>query len=326
MRVYAAVPADRTSPDDLDAIAKRYPDDPILKTGVASLALDGSIESQTAAMLAPYTPKGSDEGALAIAPEEFSRLVAALDAHGWQVAVHAAGDRAVRVALDAFGADRQDVAGRQHAAATASRTSRVVDTEDMPRFGALGIIASMQPLRARPDAPAAWSANVGPEREALGWPMRSLSAAGAHLAFGTGWPPLPRDPLAGIKAAVSRVGCPGARAADAEVGDQRLDVRRGLGLVRRAPQGHDQAGHARGSRHPLDRHLRRPRQARGRRSRHDDFRRQDRLPPIFLRAFPPPVTELHGRRGWHLVGTIARPDSGLSPLPGCKFERTPSFV
>lgn len=203
LRVYAGVPADRTSPDDLDAIAKRYPDDPVLKTGVAFVALDGSIESETAAMLAPYTPKGGDEGSLNLAPEELSRIAGALDAHGWQVAVRAEGDRAVRVALDVL--------------AAVSRTSKtdkprrhrienvtLVDTEDMPRFGALGVIASMQPLRATDGSPAAWSASVGPDRAALGWPMRSLSAAGAHLAFGTGWPPLVRDPLAGIKAAVSR--------------------------------------------------------------------------------------------------------------------------
>src|SRR6185436_13659007 len=206
LRVYAAVPADRTSPDDLDAIAGRYPDDPVLKTGVASVALDGSIESQTAAMLSPYAPKGAAEGSLNMTPEQFSRLAAALDAHGWQVAVSASGDRAVRVALDAFaGLSKTPNAPK----ADRPRRHRIenitlVDPEDVPRFGALGVIASMQPLGTADGSPVTWSGNLGPEREALGWPMRSLSAAGAHLAFGTGWPPLARDPLAGIRAAVSR--------------------------------------------------------------------------------------------------------------------------
>jgi predicted amidohydrolase YtcJ len=202
LRVYAAVPGDRTDPNDLDAIAKRYPDDPILKTGVAFIALDGSIESQTAAMLAPYTPKGGTEGALNLAPEDFSRMVAALDAHGWQIAVRAAGDRAVRVALDAFGSVAGTAKGTK-APRHRIENVTVVDPEDVPRFGALGVIASMQPLRAAGSL-AAWSAGVGPDREPFGWPMRSLSAAGAHLAFGTGWPALRRDPLAGIRAAVSR--------------------------------------------------------------------------------------------------------------------------
>src|SRR5450759_1001654 len=72
LRVYAAVPAERTTPDDLDAIAKRYPDDPLLKTGIASIALDGSVESQTAAMLAPYAPRGSADGVMKMSAADLS--------------------------------------------------------------------------------------------------------------------------------------------------------------------------------------------------------------------------------------------------------------
>ncbi len=204
LRVYAAVPADRTAADDLDAIARRYPDDPIFKTGVASIALDGSVESQTAAMLAPYTPRGADEGALNMAPEAFARMVAALDARGWQVAVRASGDRAVRVALDAFGSVARTAAAGK---APRHRIENVtaVDAADVPRFGALGVVASLEPLRLAGGSLTRWADNLGPERAAFGWPMRSLSAAGAHLAFGTAWPSLPRDPLAGIRATVARV-------------------------------------------------------------------------------------------------------------------------
>jgi predicted amidohydrolase YtcJ len=72
----------------------------------------------------------------------------------------------------------------------------MVGTEDVPRFGALGVIASMQPLH--------WSGSAAPDPAAVGWPARSLSAAGAHLAFGTDWPRLPLEPLAGLRAAVTR--------------------------------------------------------------------------------------------------------------------------
>ena len=201
LRVYAAVPADRTAPDDLDAIAKRYPDDPLLKTGVAAMDLDGSIESQTAAMLEPYSPKGASDGELDMAPEAFAETVAALDARGWQVAVSAAGDRAVRLALDAFGAVAR-TAKPARAARHRIENVTAVDPEDVPRFGALGIIASFEPLRTT--TLATFSANVGPDRAAFGWPMRSLSAAGTHLALGSGWPALPLDPLDSIRAAVSR--------------------------------------------------------------------------------------------------------------------------
>ncbi len=202
LRVYAAVPAGRTTPDDLDAIAKRYPDDPLLKTGLASIALDGSVESQTAAMLAPYAPKGSDAGDLRLSGAELSKLVAMLDAHGWQIAVDAAGDRGVRLAVDAYGAVAKNA---QAVRAPRHRIENVttIDAEDMPRFGALGVIATMLPLRAAGGL-MNWSRIVGPERAPLGWPTRSLSAAGAHLAFGSDWPRLPLDPLAGLRAAVTR--------------------------------------------------------------------------------------------------------------------------
>ena len=205
LRVYAAVPASRTTPDDLDAIAKRYPDDPLLKTGIATITLDGSAQSQTAAMLAPYAPKGSTDGELTMSGAELSKLVAMLDARGWQIAVDAAGDRAARLTLDAFGA----VAKTAHAAkAPRHRIENVtaVDPEDMPRFGALGIIATILPLHATGGGGMNWSRNVGPERAPFGWPARSLSAAGAHLAFGTDAPRLPMDPLAGLRAAVTRPG------------------------------------------------------------------------------------------------------------------------
>ena len=113
LRVYAAVAAEHTAAEDLDAIAKRYPDDPLLKTGLATIAFDGSVESQTAAMLAPYSPRGSAEGEPNLTAAELSGLVAKLDARGWQVAVEAAGDRAVRLALDAIGAVAKTAQGRK---------------------------------------------------------------------------------------------------------------------------------------------------------------------------------------------------------------------
>jgi predicted amidohydrolase YtcJ len=203
LRVYAAVSAERTPEGDLDAIAKRYPDDPLLKTGLATIGFDGTVESQTAAMLSPYAPRGSADGDATMTPEALSRLVAALDARAWQVAIDASGDRAVRVALDAIGA----VAKTAKDGKTARHRIEGIATvapEDIPRFGALGVIASMQPLHATGDPLLTWTRNLGPDRAALGWPARSLSAAGAHLAFGTDWPSLPLEPLAGLRAAVQR--------------------------------------------------------------------------------------------------------------------------
>jgi predicted amidohydrolase YtcJ len=205
LRVYAAVPASRTTPEDLDAIAKRYPDDPLLKTGLATIALDGSIESQTAAMLEVYSPKGGAEGELKMSAAELSKLVAMLESRGWQIAVDAAGDRAVRLTLDAYGAIARKARtekGSRHRIENVT----TVDPEDLPRFGALGVIATILPLHATGGGVLNWSRNLGSDRAPFGWPARSLSAAGTHLAFGSDSPRLPLDPLAGLRAAVTRPG------------------------------------------------------------------------------------------------------------------------
>jgi predicted amidohydrolase YtcJ len=202
VRVYAAVSA-ATPADGLDAIARRFPDDPLLKAGLATMTLDGSVESLSAAMLAPYAPRGSGDGMLHSSADDLSRVVSALDARGWQIAIEASGDRAVRTALDAL-ASAGGTAPRAKAPRHRIEGLTIIDPADIPRFGTLGIIASMQPLHAAGDDLMTWSRNLGPERAPLGWPARSLSAAGAHLAFGSDWPRLPLDPLAGIRAAVTR--------------------------------------------------------------------------------------------------------------------------
>jgi hypothetical protein len=203
LRVYAAVPATHTPPEDFDAIAKRYPDDPLLKTGLAVVTLDGSVESQTAAMLEPYAPKGAgDGGVLALSSAELAKLVATLDGRGWQIAIEADGDRAVRAALDAYAGAVTHADGRRPARHRIEGIT-VVDPMDVPRFGALGVVASMQPRHALGGL-ASWSKAVGPDRIPFGWATRSLSAAGAHLAFGSEWPVLPLDPLDALRAVVRR--------------------------------------------------------------------------------------------------------------------------
>ena len=175
LRVYAAVPVARAPLQDFDAISKRFPDDPVFKTGVASVAADA--------------PAGAD-------------VLGSLAAQNWQLALEANDEVSVRRALDALAAIAKK--------APAGKASRhriegvsLIDPDDIPRFGALGVIASMQPQEAAGGL-VTWTKWAGVERSPFGWAVRSLSAAGAHLAFGSGWPRLPLDPLASIRAAVSR--------------------------------------------------------------------------------------------------------------------------
>jgi predicted amidohydrolase YtcJ len=182
LRVYAAVQATRTGLEDLDAIARRYPDDPILKTGLAAIAIDGTID--------------------------LAKLVAAIDSRGWQIAIDAADAAAVRAALDAYGAVAKNANGTRPARHRIENLAAIA-LEDVSRFGALGVVASMQPLHV-PFAGGAAGLDLGHDPAPLAWPARSLSAAGAHLAFGSDWPVLPLDPLEAIRAAVRRPDAPAA--------------------------------------------------------------------------------------------------------------------
>lgn len=206
IRIVSALPV--TSPlseqelERLDAIRARYPDDPLFKTGPLKLWLDGTTEAHTAAMLAPYATRADMKGEPAIAPDDLNRMVRLADAQGWQVMTHAAGDRAVRMALDAYRhAARSNLAparGRRHRIEHAE----TIDPADLRRFRALGVIASMQPVDlARAELRAA---ALGLERASRAWQHRSIVASGARLAFGSDWPAASFNPLAGIHAAVTR--------------------------------------------------------------------------------------------------------------------------
>jgi predicted amidohydrolase YtcJ len=158
-------------------------------------------------MLDPYEPRPSGTGLQKRAPADLSTLVAALDKQEWQITVEANGDGAVRSALDAYEAIAAAPApprGRRHRI----DGLEVISPEDLPRLRPLGLIATLQPLHGTSDRLQIWRRNLGPDRAALGWASESLTKAGAHLAFGTDWPNLPMDPLAGLTAAVYRTVTP----------------------------------------------------------------------------------------------------------------------
>jgi predicted amidohydrolase YtcJ len=123
------------------------------------------------------------------------------DASGLHVAVHAIGDRAINLQLDIF-----ERVAREHGAR--DRRFRIEHAQhiapaDLPRFGQLGVIASMQPYHAIDDG--RWAERViGPKRIETTYAFRSLLDAGARVAFGSDWFVAPPTPLEGIYAAVTR--------------------------------------------------------------------------------------------------------------------------
>jgi predicted amidohydrolase YtcJ len=172
-----------------------------LSSGLVKMFLDGVIESGTAAMLHPYANRPGHRGETLFTPEHFHAAAIEADRRGLQIAVHAIGDAAVRLALDGYAAA---------AAANGPRDSRhriehveMIHPEDIPRFAALGVTASMQPPHA-PVGESGTTAGIGPERARHAYAWRSIVGTGADFAFSSDWPIVPISPLAGIEAAMTR--------------------------------------------------------------------------------------------------------------------------
>jgi len=176
-----------------------------LSSGMVKVFYDGVLESWTAVMVDDYADRPGWRGEPLFGPERFAELAVAIDRRGLQIAVHAIGDGAVRAVLDGYAAA---------AKANGRRDSRhriehieVTTVADVPRFAALGVIASMQP----PHPPGAMDFPLEPTVSRIGrarWPLayawRTLKDAGAHICFASDWPVSRIDPIAGIQAAVTR--------------------------------------------------------------------------------------------------------------------------
>lgn len=165
--------------------------------------VDGVVESHTAAFLEPYAD-GTPSPPPLWTEEELRRAVAVYDREGLQVYLHAIGDRAIRMALDAYEAAAKEngTTGRRHRV----EHVEVPHPDDLPRFRALGVIASTQAIFANPDPNTleAYAPALGPERARRAMPFGSLDAAGAVQAFGSDWPVFPMAPLRGLYCAVTR--------------------------------------------------------------------------------------------------------------------------
>lgn len=172
-----------------------------LSSNRVKIFIDGVIESGTAAMLDDYADRPGHRGDPIFDAAAFAEAAVAIDALGMQIAVHAIGDAAVRIALDGYQAAQ---------AANGSRDSRhriehieMIDPSDIPRLAELGVIASVQPLHA-PQGENASSRSIGPRRAAHAYPWAALHRAGARIAFSSDWPIVPVDPLLGIQTALTR--------------------------------------------------------------------------------------------------------------------------
>jgi hypothetical protein len=187
-----------------NARRKYSSNDDWIEGGVVKTMLDGVVEAHTAAMLAPYSDDPTQSGKLFWDPDKYKATVADLDARGLQIFTHAIGDKAVRLALDAY----QNAAEVNKTKDARPRIEHIetISAVDVERFGRLGVIASMQPLHSYPDDDTLniWARNVGAERASRPWVWRSIQAKGGALAFGSDWPVVTLNPWRGVQTAVTR--------------------------------------------------------------------------------------------------------------------------
>ena len=165
------------------------------------LYIDGAMGSRGAALLADYSDDGGNAGLLFMPAVDLEAKIEKALACGFQVGVHAIGDRGNRVALDAL----ESVIGKYPENPGRHRVehAQTLTADDIPRFAQLGIIAAMQPTHATSDM--YWVEDrLGPERVRYAYAWRSLLDSGARLALGSDFPVEQVNPMLGIHAAVTR--------------------------------------------------------------------------------------------------------------------------
>jgi predicted amidohydrolase YtcJ len=194
------------------AMAAEYQGDWVT-SGFVKMFMDGVVDSRTAFMLHPY-PGTEVTGAPLFEPERFKGICRAIAARGLQIAVHAIGDGAVRATIDGYeAAGPGDLRHRiEHI--------ELIDKADIPRLGALGITASLQP----PHVPAAMDFPISTmetlidrDRWEDAYLSRTLVEAGARVAFASDWPVTDVSVMRGLQAALTRLTYAGGT-------DQRLGL------------------------------------------------------------------------------------------------------
>ena len=169
-----------------------------IRFGYLKAFIDGTIGSGTALMFEPFTDNPGSSGLAMMPYEVFEDMVLKADRAGFQIGVHAIGDKGNNWTLNAF---------EKAAAVNGKRNSRHRDEHtqtlllsDIPRFAQLGVIASMQPTHCISDKKF-YEKRIGTERSKGAYAWRSLLNSGASLAFGTDYQVEPLNPMEGLYAA-----------------------------------------------------------------------------------------------------------------------------
>lgn len=200
-----------------------------IRLGALKILSDGSMGAGTAAFYAPYADDPKTSGLLLYAPEDLEAMILEADAAGFQLAVHAIGDRANSLVLSAFEKALQAHGARDRRFRI--EHAQVVRKQDLARFKAAGVIASIQPSHCIDDM--RWAEKrIGRTRARDAYNFRSFTSAGIPVAFGTDWFVEPLDPRLGLYAAVTRE-LPGGGPPGGWLPEEKLDLEQALDLYTR---------------------------------------------------------------------------------------------
>ena len=173
------------------------------KMNTVKFFADGVIEGKTAALIEPYLGS-NDKGIINWDPDTLKKVLAIFDKEGFQIHVHAIGDRAIRNTLDAFefAKNENNITEKRHMMSHV----QLINPLDIPRFYDLGVIPSFQALWACPDKyivdltfPV-----LGPDRSRWNYPIQTVVLTGARIAGGSDWTVSSLNPLDAIEVAVTR--------------------------------------------------------------------------------------------------------------------------
>ncbi|HEV7366007.1 MAG TPA: amidohydrolase family protein, partial [Gemmatimonadales bacterium] len=174
-----------------------------VKPIAVKLFADGVIEARTAALLAPYGDRPGDSGTPIYDPAALKDLAVALDGDGFQIHVHAIGDRAIRMTLDAFAYAR--ARNGAHDARHTITHLELIDPADVSRFRALGVIANFQAFWANGDEylTRMTEPTLGPTRSRWLYPIASVVHSGAVVSGGSDWSVSSLNPLDAIEVGIT---------------------------------------------------------------------------------------------------------------------------
>ncbi|MCG8514191.1 MAG: amidohydrolase [Halanaerobiales bacterium] len=230
--------------------------DQFLEIGPCKILADGSMGGRTAALSAPYHDQADSCGVLIYPPDELQAYISCAARHGFQLAVHGIGDRAISIILDCYQTILGEEAGRSRLSlkeAALKLRPRIVhgqltNPDLIRRIAELGICLDIQPIFLNSDLHIA-EERLGPERIKGAYAWKTMLAQGIHLAGGSDGPVDSFIPLEGVYSAVCRRDLQGYPSGGWQR-EEALDIDQAIELFTRAPAYHSFAEKEKGTLQP----------------------------------------------------------------------------